>query len=72
MKKIKHAFEFRRHPSKFLYFMSADAAVFLEAKQDDELCSWRSSVIRLLIASLVVPFGGMALLVVLIATGVLR
>jgi hypothetical protein len=71
-RKIQHAFEFRRHPSKFFYFMSADSAAFLQAKRDGELLLRRRSVVRLSIASLVVPFGGMAMLVALIASGILR
>jgi hypothetical protein len=70
-RKIQRAFEFERHPSKFFYFMSADSAAFLEEKKDGELLSKRRSVVRMSIAALVVPFGGVALLVALITAGVL-
>ncbi len=71
-RKIQHAFEFRRHPSKFFYFMSADSDAFLQEKKDFDLLLKRQSVVRLSIAALVVPFGGLGLLIALIAAGVLR
>ena len=71
-RKIRHAFEFRRHPSKFFYFMSTDSAAFLEEKKDRDLLSKRRSVVHMSVAALVVPFGGMAVLVALIALGVLK
>jgi hypothetical protein len=71
-RKISHAFEFERSPSKFFYFMSADSAAFLNEKKDEELLSKRRSVVRMSIAAVVVPFGGTAILAALIAMKVFR
>ena len=71
-KEMRHAFEFRRDPSKFLYFISADSDAFLRGKMDCELLVKRRWVVRLAFASVILPFGGMGIVVVLIATGVLQ
>ena len=64
-RKMEYAFDFRAHPSKFLYFLSKDCAAFLAEKHDHALLQMRRTVIRLSVAGLVVLFGGFAGIVVL-------
>ena len=63
-RRIKHAFEWRREPSKFFYFVSEESQAFLASKKDSELLANRDSVVFLFRASFAVPAIGMLLLLV--------
>ncbi len=65
-RKIKHAFEFSRHPSKFLYFVGRESGAFLEEKKDGDLQRSRRAVVRLTVAALALPFSFMAVVGLLI------
>lgn len=63
--KIKDAFGFSRQPDKYLYFLRSRSAQFLKEQNDDILLQRRSMVVRLSVAAVAIPLGGMLLLTVL-------
>lgn len=62
-REIPFAFSKMSHPGKFFYFLRKRARVFLESKHDKELLEQRTTVIRLLMAALGIPFMFMLLMV---------
>jgi hypothetical protein len=68
--RMEHAFAFRAHPSKFLYFVSAKCAAFLEERKDRSLLSMRRSVIGLCVAAVLILLAGFAGLLILVMRGI--
>jgi len=60
--RIKHAFESRRSPGRFFYFLSTASAKFLEEKKDSELLGKRRLIIRFSMAALVLALASLAVI----------